>query len=185
MLTALIGNHGQKQTEVPIPADRRLRISHENTTGNNHIKSLWKWSWSLPVLPEDVPSLSVGAALVFMFSFQSSEFWILSLHSARLFIWHCWGILPSLQAALNLLADLLAKTTGSGELSSVKRREPSSDLPNFCWLLICCHIPVVPVSLPQKNSRYYIFWGTQEPINTFCPCTYSGCDMGFLGLLRR
>lgn len=183
MLTALIGDQGQKQTEVPIPANRRW-ILHENTTGNNHIKSLWKWSWSLPVLPEDVPSFSVGAAIVFMFSFQSSAFWILSLHTARFFIWHCWGILPSLQAAWNLLADLLAKTTRSGELSPVKQRQLSSNLPNFCWLLICCRNPVVPLGLPWKSSHCYIFWGTQEPINSFCPCTCRSCDVGFLGLLR-
>lgn len=102
-----------------------------------------------------------------MFSFQSSEFWILSLHTARFFIWHCWGILPSLQAALNLLADLLVKTTRSGELSPAKQRQLSSDLPNFCWLLICCHVLAVSVNLPWKSSHCYIFWGTQEAINTF------------------
>lgn len=122
MLIAFIGDHGQKQTEVPIPANRRC-IFHQNTTGNNHIKSLWKWSWSLLVLPEDIPLFSVGAAIVFMFSFQSSEFWILSLCTARFFIWHCWDILPSLQAALNLLADLPAKSTRSGELSPVWSRD--------------------------------------------------------------
>lgn len=87
------------------------------------------------------------------------------------FIWHCWGILPSLQAALTLLADLLARTTKSGEWSPVKQRQLSSDVPNFCWLLMCSHIPVVPLSLPWKSRHCYIFWGTQEPINTFCPCT--------------
>ena len=74
-----------------------------------------------------------------MFSFQPNEFWLLSLHTARRFIWHRWCILPSLQAALNLLAKQLAKTTRSRELSPIKqRRELNADLPKFCWLLICC-----------------------------------------------
>lgn len=110
-----------------------------NHNWEKHINSPWKWSWHLPVLPEEVPSLSARAALVFMFFFQPSEFWILSLHTARLFIWHCWCILPSLQAALNLLAKQLAKNTRGWELSPVKqRRELNRDLPKFCWRLICC-----------------------------------------------
>lgn len=47
--------------------------------------------------------------------------WTLNSFSAycKVFIWHCWGILPSLQAALNLLADLMpVQGVGNGVLLS-------------------------------------------------------------------
>lgn len=116
-----------------------------------------------------------------MFSFQPSELWILPLHTARLFIWHCLCLLPSLQAPLNLLAKQLARNTRGRELR--QRRELNTDLPKFCCLLICC-MKAFPscwwVSLSWKSNHYYFFWDTWELINTFCTQAYKSCDVGFL-----
>lgn len=87
------------------------------------------------------------------------------LHTARLFSWHCWGILPSLQAASSLLAKQIAKNARGGELSPInQRRELNTYHPKFWWLLICC-IKIFLLLLWgtlhwKKKSTNAIFSGT-------------------------